>query len=148
MLGIVRRVYAGAGLGGGVFGIAGWEHDARTWLEWAAVNPVLAGALMGGGGAMVATWIVWEIVAFMQRRNSPRTTNGITIHGGLSIVNNYYSAADRKHHAVVEGRGEIVSSTPVEVRVGTLTMGPPTLSVSATKVRATPPAASDDERPQ
>ena len=64
MVGIIRRAYGILGLGGGAFGIAGWQEDAQTWAEWAKVNPELAGALMGAGGIMVATWIVWEIVAW------------------------------------------------------------------------------------
>ena len=62
MVGIVRRAYGVLGLCGGAFGVAGWQDDARTWAEWAAVNPELAGALMGAGGVMFATWVVWEAI--------------------------------------------------------------------------------------
>ena len=55
MQGAIRRAYGVLGLGGGAFGIAGWQEDARAWMEWAQVNPVLAGVLMGAGGVMVVT---------------------------------------------------------------------------------------------
>ena len=118
--------------------------DIAIRFGWYAV------AVLGGGLAAVLGVIIFgkgykKRIAALEAKESGES---ITIHGGLHIVNNYYSADDRKHHTVVEGRGEIVSPTPVEVRLGTLTMGPPTISVKATKVKATPPAASDDERPQ
>ena len=37
----------------------------------------------------------------------------VVIHGNLYIGDNYYNAEDGKHHAAIEGRGEIVSPVPV-----------------------------------
>lgn len=67
MLGIISRAYGVLGLGSSALGIAGWQDDARAWAKWAEMNPELAGALMGAGGIMVITWLVWEIMAWRKR---------------------------------------------------------------------------------
>ena len=66
-MGIVRRAFGVLGLAGGAFGVVGWQDDAQTWARWAEMNPELAGALMGAGGVMFATWVVWEAVRLWQR---------------------------------------------------------------------------------
>jgi len=57
---VLGRLYGVAGVGATAFGIAGWKDDARGWLEWAAINPFLAGILTGAGGVMVVTYLAWE----------------------------------------------------------------------------------------
>lgn len=86
--GIFRRASGGVGFFSGVFGAAGWKDDAEAWLGWAAVNPELAGAFVGGGTVMVVTWIVLEIAAWRNRKTaksspaSPMATQSVTINVG------------------------------------------------------------------
>ena len=149
MVGIIRRAYASVGAVGGAFGIAGWQDDARIWAKWAEMNPELAGALMGAGGIMVATWLVWEIAAFRarkQRKVAPAIGSdergAVIVHGGIHVRNVYFNSRDGKHHAEIEGKGEIVSPAPVLLETHLRAIG----GGSATLKR--PPAASDDERPE
>lgn len=74
----LRRIYAGLGVVGGVFGVASWEDDARAWMEWANVNPVLAGAFMGAGAIIVLHWVVWETADFRKRRRN-RSAAGLPL---------------------------------------------------------------------
>ena len=94
MVGIIRRAYGVLGLGGGAFGIAGWQDDARTWAEWAVVNPELAGALMGAGGVMAATWIVWEIVTLRRRIASREAAQVSAPQSAINQTFNFNAGAD------------------------------------------------------
>ena len=129
--------------------------DSPTVMDVVAVDVAIrfgwyAIAAMGGGVVAVLGIIIFgkgykKRIAALEAKES---SEGITIHGDLHIVNNYYSADDRRHHTVVEGRGEIISPTPVRVRLGTHAMAAPSVSLTASKVKATPPVATDDERSQ
>lgn len=65
---VCGRLYGTLGFCGVVFGIAGWGGDARTWAEWAGMNPGEAGILIGAGGVMIITYLVWEIHGIINRR--------------------------------------------------------------------------------
>ena len=93
MVGIIRRAYGVLGLGGAAFGVAGWQDDAKTWAEWAEVNPELAGALMGGGGVMFATWIVWEAV-MLWRRGKPLQSDQPMTQPAINQTFNFDAGAD------------------------------------------------------
>ena len=63
---VLGRLYGVAGVGTTAFGIVSWQDNAHAWLEWAEINPFLAGILTGAGGVMVVTYLAWE--GFNNRR--------------------------------------------------------------------------------
>ena len=112
------------------------------------MNPTLAGALMGAGGVMFATYIAWEIVGIVKRRRSSQGDAGTVVHGDQSPTNiqgdlnigvvHYYEAGG-KYRAVIDGRGEIVSSTPIRISASA--------GVPTALVRLVPPrSAIEDKR--
>ena len=94
MLGIFGRAYGAFGFGTGILDIAGWQDDARAWAGWAEVNPELAGALMGAGGVMVATWIVWEIMMFRRRIAARKATQADAPQPSINQTFNFSAGSD------------------------------------------------------
>lgn len=76
-----------------------------------------------------------------QARNES-AQGAVIVHGDFNITTNHYDSRDSKHHAEIEGKGEIVSPAPVLLKADLRAKG----AGSATLKR--PPAASDNERPQ
>ena len=64
------RAYGALGAGGTIFGVAGWGDDARAWARWAEMNPGEAGILIGAGGVMFITYLVWEVTGVLRRWKS------------------------------------------------------------------------------
>ena len=87
-----------------------------------------------------------EIETLRAENESLRSRQHVTINLAPGATYNEIKNDGGEVHLHFDGKGEIVSFVPVQL--GTHAIGAPTISVSATKVKATPPAASDDERPQ
>ena len=84
------RAYGIFGLATGIFGVAGWQDDARTWAAWARMNPELAGVFVGAGGVMFLTYLVWEIRRLLQRRHAATAVSYLTAG---AIIDHYISPA-------------------------------------------------------
>ena len=78
-IGIGRRISGAAGLAGGVLGMGGWRDDAQAWADWAVMNPQVAGVLVGAGSAMFVTWVVLEVLAFLNRNRKNASAQKPTI---------------------------------------------------------------------
>ena len=118
-LSIIRRAWGVSGLLGSAFGVAGWQDDARAWAQWAKMNPELAGALMGAGGIMLATWLVWEIGAVVKRHRAAHApverSPSVQINLEPGATYQDFRGTFDEFHVHLDGRGEIVSSIPVVI---------------------------------
>ena len=109
-MGTVRRIYGALGFVGGAFGAAGWQDDAQVWAMWAEMNPELAGALMGAGGVMFATWVIWEVIR-LWRRVWDRELPQPTAYPFINQTFNFNAGTDLRniaHHLRSEMEGETV----------------------------------------
>ena len=117
---VIGRMYGLFGLGSSALGFAGWREDARVLSEWAKLNPGEAGILIGAGGVMVATYLVWEtvnVVKWLRRGSAGQSQphSGAFVqnfHGNVGTVIVDHGGVYR---APIEGSGELVSTEPIRI---------------------------------
>lgn len=86
--GTIHRAYGFFGIIETTLGVAGWQNDAQGWFGWAKMSPEWAGVLVGVGGAMILTWLAWEITTF-RKRNAKETAEQPRSWSSLSVGGDY-----------------------------------------------------------
>ena len=52
-------------------------------------------------------------IAKLEERAASSMDGGVIVHGDVHVAHNHYNASDGRHHAQIEGIGQIVSPLPI-----------------------------------